>query len=85
MKTAVIYQEIPERLNLFVFNGDYSHLDGVYINGSGDMKKEDLLHDIIYHQQFKEEPGYKNPVATKEEFEQAIIDGAELIVCGFIL
>lgn len=82
MKTAIIFQEIPEDLFFFVVDGDYRHLNGVLINSTdSDAAKQERLSELIYNENGK----YQLPKHNIETFRKAIQDGAHLICCGFIL
>jgi hypothetical protein len=57
MKTIVIYDQLDAHLNFFVVEGDYSRLDGVYINHvvegtkkaqKANEKLQDELEKLVY-------------------------------------
>lgn len=49
MKTLFLFQEIPERSFFFQLEGDYSHLHGAFINGTGTSKEAaDELLALVY-------------------------------------
>lgn len=81
-RTICIYDQCGESsLSYFVLKGDYSHLDGIYINGS-DEEKEDELHSLLYA---------KNRVKVKmfttfpyDVFEKYPVKEVKVIVVGFI-
>ena len=83
MKTAIVFELIPEDYKLYVVDGDYKHLHGIVINCSpeGDEHLEKELNELIY----KAEEGEKHKPVTREEFRDAIKDGAEFIVAGLYL
>lgn len=81
MKTAIIYQEIPENTHLFVVDGDYSHLHDVYINTMENQEKQNELNNLIYD----EKEYHKHKVVSILEIKNAVRDGAELIMCGCCL
>lgn len=82
MKTALIYSEdydlIPQ---FFVIDGDYRHLNNVFINGvDQDETKTDALNSLMYSEDGK----HRHTPVTLEQFAAAIREGAEPIVCGFL-
>ena len=91
MKTVVIFDECEANLRFFVLEGDFGHLNGVYINSCGPeglskkeqkelVKKQNELNGLIYD----EESGQMK-VPTFHLFPtQAVIDGAQVIVAGFV-
>ena len=81
MKTAIIFNEVPETISYFVVDGDHGELDGVYINETED----ETLTDKLYTPLFGEDGYFKYKKLTLEQFRQEIIDGAYLIEVGFIV
>lgn len=78
-KTVIIYNDTGTHLRFAVVDGDYSHLDGVYINEVFDdytLQKE--LSKLIYTSGGQELLTFVDKFPTK-----AVLDGAEVIVCGF--
>ena len=49
MKTLVLYNDMwSNRPQFFLIDGDYSHLDGVYINSDSDKEKIKELTNILF-------------------------------------
>lgn len=88
MKTVMIYDQLDSALRFFVLDGDYRHLHNVYINQYVEdkkarkeaEKKQDELNELVYNTETGE---FKIPVL--DEFPvQAVRDGAEVVVAGFL-
>ena len=83
MKTAIIYEQVysGEPLYFYVIEGDYRHLDNVYVGLNADAKEDELV-NLLYT---KDEEGsaVSIPTCTREEFAEAIKDDALLITCGW--
>jgi hypothetical protein len=71
-----------------VLDGDYRHLNGVYINmvvpededEAGHNKKQDELNELVYNQK---DGSYK--IEMLDTFPtEAVREGAEVIVAGFL-
>jgi hypothetical protein len=82
MKTAFLFNEFDYGVSFFILDGDYTHLDGVYVNSvdcEEDASSEltNLMYDPVDGHMLHRK-------ATKDEFVQAIQNGAAMIVCGFI-
>ena len=83
MKTALLFNEFDCGISFFILDGDYIHLDDVYVN-SVDCEGEeetDELTDLMYD---PVDGHMLHRKVTKDEFVQAIQNGAAMIVCGFI-
>lgn len=78
-KTAIIYNLVPEEIEYHIVDGDYSHLQGAYVNFENTPEEEELCH-LLY----PEESPRPDPVSL-EELKQAVLDGAHLIEAGFVL
>lgn len=81
MKTIVIYDQLLEQpVKFFVLEGDYTHLDNVYINSAnGDEALMDEVQNIVY-----DEDG-RCKITMLDAFP--VLDRAvsyAVIVCGFI-
>jgi hypothetical protein len=90
MKTVLIFDQCEANVEFFVLEGDYRELDKVYINAykegatakeqKANEKLQNKLNKLLYHQKTGE---YLHPVL--HEFPtQAVRDGAEVIVAGFL-
>ena len=67
-----------EPIRFAVLNGDYTHLDGCYINVTEDEAKVDELSNLL----FNEDGNYK--ISFKAKFpRKVVVNGAKVIVCGF--
>lgn len=87
-KTALIWNTFEE-VRLSVVNGDWSELNGVYINLYNEGTEEDIrqteekqdkLSSLVYDEEYQE----KIEFCGTEEFAQAVRDGAVVVICGFI-
>jgi len=79
MKTIIIYDQCGEHaIQFFVVDGDYSHLNNVYINNTEDQAKTDELSDLLYG-----EDGRIQLKAYKKFPIKAAKEGANVIVAGF--
>lgn len=81
MKTVLIYDQCgQEDVKFAVIEKDVSHLSGIYINNSeNDLELEDELSDLLY-----DKNGESLVELSKEFPVQAVIEGAKVIVCGFL-
>jgi hypothetical protein len=94
MQTAMLFINYDE-LSYHVIDKDVSHLDGVYIldsedqdedsHGDDDLERKQAELSSLIFQSEKEDPTDLSFKVTKEEFVQAIRDGANLIECGFLI
>lgn len=49
MKTIVIWDEYDAEIKFFVLEGNYSHLDNVYINGLHSSERKQIeLYNLVY-------------------------------------
>tara|TARA_R110000851_G_scaffold310444_1_gene470266 strand:- start:194 stop:433 length:240 start_codon:yes stop_codon:yes gene_type:complete len=75
-KTAVIFEFVPENTKFYVVDGDFSHLNGVMVN-------------VDDYSELTEECAEFIPTGQKEltiqDIKQAVLDGAELIHCGYYM
>lgn len=81
MKTVIIWDELNAAVTFFVVDGDHTALNNVYIN-STDATNEQLdgLNALIY----KDDDGEFKHEALDEFPKQAVIEGANVIVAGFL-
>jgi hypothetical protein len=90
MKTIFIFDQCDAGIKFFVLDGDFSHLDKVYINSCGldewtdeqhgelETKMEELT-QLLYW------PDGNFKFLTFSEFPvQDVLDGAKVIVAGFL-
>jgi hypothetical protein len=82
MKTIIIYDVKKEDIIFCVVNGDYSHLDGYYLDGHDDLyRKEKIeLHELIYD--YDNSYNYTMLNTFPVELVQST-KGIKVIVCGF--
>lgn len=82
MKTAIIYHQTDTNLQFFVVEGDYMHLDGCYLNSVHlDEQKEDEMLALLF-----EPVTWKlKETVTLAEFQAAVREGADIIVCGQLM
>ncbi|QDH83386.1 hypothetical protein [Achromobacter phage Motura] len=80
-QTVMIYDQFGvEPLQFLVLNGDYTHLDQVFINSTECTDEQmDELSSLIYD-------GDGNVIAKfKKKFpRKAVVNGAKVIVAGFL-
>jgi hypothetical protein len=88
-QTVIIYDQCEANLTFFVLDGDYRHLNNVYINQCvGKTKKEqkaaeklqDELNNLVYDQKTG---ATILPILTVFPIE-AVQSGADVIVAGFL-
>jgi hypothetical protein len=82
-QTVIIWDELNADLEYFVLDGDYTHLDRVYINQVTDEdseKKADELNELLYNQ----EDGTFLHKSTQDFPYDAVLNGAKVIVAGFL-
>jgi hypothetical protein len=81
MKTIVIWDQCGQSpIESFVLEGDYTHLNGVYINIAGDQEKQDELDEILSYDDFG-----RPKVKMLNGFPSDIYEvGDVVIVCGFV-
>lgn len=76
----MIFNQFNFGLTYHIFNGDYSHLNNIYINGNENW---DELNKLIYGD--PEGGALLLNEVSLQEMGSAIADGAKLIECGFIV
>jgi hypothetical protein len=81
MKTVLIWDECGQQDIMFVvLDGDYSELDGIYINNAGqEQEDQDRLNDLIY-----DTHGEVIADFVKAFPVDAVKEGACVIVAGFL-
>ena len=79
MNTIFIYDESYAEIRFFVLDGDYSHLEGVYINTCEDKERVEELDDII----FDEDGDFKIELYDRFPVDKVKPD-TKVIVCGLI-
>jgi hypothetical protein len=80
-KTVIIWDEVGDQIRFFVADGDFSHLDGVYINDSdSDDELLDELKGLIYND------NYSTKLQPLDSFPQDVVreENTVVIVAGFI-
>lgn len=80
MKTAIIFNEVPENVSYLIIDGDYSRFNNVYINTENSTDEaQDDMYSVLF-------PEHKLVTGVSlEEFRLAIVDGAFFIEAGFLL
>lgn len=80
MNTIVIWDIIEDAIRFFNLEGDFTHLNGVYINSAQDQEKQDELNLIVYN----EEGNHR--VHMQQDFPYQCFEPGKtkVIVCGFI-
>lgn len=76
MKTLVLFEEVPVKSFFFVLEGDYRHLNNVYINAGHNEEKAAELNALVYTSE---------GVVKVDELDEPIKDWDYFIKCGFIL
>lgn len=79
MKTVVIWDTIEDAIRFFVLNGDFTRLDGVYINQCQDKELESELAAIVYDKDGNEKIKMLGHFPTNE-----IKKDTAVIACGFL-
>lgn len=78
MKTCIIFEEIPENTLFYILDGDYSHLNGVFINLVS-AKKDHELCALIYDEQ----GDYRQESCDLQQIRDALLNPEnKLIMCG---
>lgn len=80
MKTVFIWDEMQGEMKFFVVEGDYRHLNNIYINGSDDDNLVDQLNEVIDY----DAEGNPKVIMLTEFPVQDVKDGAFVIVAGFL-
>jgi hypothetical protein len=79
MKTVIIYDDVCSNpIQFFVVDGDYSHLNLVYINQTEDESLLDQLNAILFDEKWNYKVEFLDAFPVEE-----VINGAKVIVCGF--
>lgn len=82
MKTVFIFdQQGLEPMQFFVVEGDYTHLDNIYINSEDDENKIDELYNILY---YDEHGKFKVNLLDKFPVEQFNSQEDKVVVVGFL-
>lgn len=81
IKTAVIFDRCEANIEFYVLNGDYRHLDNIYIN---DFDNEEELNNELDSLFYEDNGKNRQEEVSKTEFEQAIREGATMIVVGLL-
>ena len=80
MKTVIIYDQIYQQpISYYVVDRDVSHLHGVYgnsVNASEEQQNE--LCSIVFDEEWNTKPALEH-FPTEE-----VVNGAKVIVCGFL-
>lgn len=79
MKTVIIYNSVVDPIRFYVVEGDFSHLNNVFVNDSeGDETLEDALNSLVFDADW-------NYLPSMESFPvDAVKEGAIVIVAGFL-
>lgn len=82
MKTILIYDQCGERpIEFYILDGDYTHLDGIYVNHSNhDENLRDELANLLYDEQTGD--SLLTPETNFPTYE--VKKGALVIVAGFL-
>jgi hypothetical protein len=76
--TVIVWDMMGEEpIRFAVVDGNYSDLNGIYINGEGSESQMDKLSDLQATQEFKETLSERFPY-------DAVKEGAKVIVCGWV-
>jgi hypothetical protein len=83
---TILFYSNQEEAKLFLLNGDYSHLNNVYINNVPDedntQEKQDELNDLL----FNSEGTFKTQELSVKEAEKIMVESkCRIIMGGFIL
>ena len=91
-KTVIIFEEVPEHTLFFIIDGNYKHLNDIFINDvESPEEKQVELNKLVYNDEENDLPidhplkYYKYEKRTLEDVKKAIKEGAELIVAGLML
>lgn len=81
MKTVLIFDQCGnEPIQFTVLDGDFKHLQGVYINDAcNDEARQQELSDLLYNTQGEYRLHFEDTFPT-----DAVRNGAEVIVAGFL-
>jgi ferritin len=82
IKTLMLFEEHPERILFFELQGDYQHLNGVYINDkSSSIDRQSELYAVVY----KSERQVDESVYNLQELTIPTKDWTYFVKCGVIL
>lgn len=86
-KTIFIWDELDQNIKFFVLDGDYTHLDGIYINNYCDEVQTKELLALVYDENGDKiiEMDTKFPTSTFEDgnfYHGDLV--IEVVTCGFI-
>lgn len=82
MKTVFIFdQQGLEPMKFFVVEGDYTHLNNIYINSEDDENKIDELYNILY---YDEHGKFKVNLLDKFPVEEFNSQEDKVVVVGFL-
>lgn len=81
MKTVLIYDQCgQEPLKFRVVDGDYSHLEGKYGNCTLTTEKEsDEINELVFNKDW-----YLLEDFTQTFPTQAVVEGAKVVIIGFL-
>lgn len=77
-QTIVIWDEVEASLKFFKLQGDYSHLDRVYVNSDAPEEKIAELLELVYDENLE-----KFIVDIHENFDFEVNSDVKVIVAGF--
>lgn len=83
MKTVLIFDQLLQEpsLSFLVVDGDYSHLHYSYINSSDcSEENQDTIISLVYTPEWCLVEGFTTDFPT-----QAVVEGAKVVVIGFLL
>lgn len=83
MKTVLIFDQLLQEpsLSFLVVDGDYSHLHYSYINSSDcSEENQDTIISLVYTPEGDLVEGFTTDFPT-----QAVVEGAKVVVIGFLL
>lgn len=80
MKTVFIWDEMQGELKFFVVDGDYRHLNNIYINTVDNEEQQDQLNEVLGY----DEQGQPKITMLTEFPVQEVKDGAFVVVAGFL-
>lgn len=79
-KTVVIWDTCDADVKFFVVDGDVTHLNHKYCNSSNVSEADgDEISNLVYDEDGKQVRKFLSEFPT-----QAVLDGAAVIVCGFL-
>lgn len=81
MRTLFIFTEVPEESpKLAIIEGDWRHLNGIYVNNTDDVIKEEEVLQLFYEDGRRKDEMFTNmPYRIPSYFADFIIH------CGFIM